>query len=1031
MNNAIASKGRMPRALKRTTLALVLGACVLQGQVHAQSTTGSLYGSAEPGTSITVTSQTGLTRTIAVDANGRYNLSSLPVGSYKVELRRDDQVIDTRENVGLRVGSGTEVSFAGAATATDSGATNLSTVTVTAANVPPIDVTSTSSRSVITSEQLAVLPLGRSAEAIALLAPGAVAGSGAFNNGSRSTVSFGGAGVTENAYYINGVNVTNPFNGLGGLSLPYGAIDQQETYTGGYSAKYGRSTGGVINQVGKRGTNEWHFGAQAVWEPKSLASSRGDVWYPSGALPQGYSYENEDLAGTMFRRGKDDVQNRTVYSGYAGGPLIEDRLFIFLAAETDKVDGATTNTATAASNQGRNHYDYSSPKFYGKLDWNINDNNILQYTRIENTDRRAGAYSYYDYEALADGGPSGLYPDTFKLKDSVDIFQYTGYLTDDLTLSATWGRNTEHNQQWNPGASPLPFISGLSNQDPSITGGQPISNDQATTTLKAADPINKSRNTRIELNYRLGDHDLTAGVDNMYFNAYNEGVYTSGPGYRWIYSRQQRNDAGVYPAINGALGVGPAGGDGYYASRRIFTTATSMAVEQKSYYLEDRWQVSDNWLLTLGVRNDKFTNYNSDHVAYVDSGDQWAPRLGASWDVFGDSSFKVFANLGRYYLALPNSVAVRGASASTFTDEYFTYTGIDANGEPTGLTALGPGPVSSNGEYGQAPNPGAFAPSNLKSQYQDEVILGFEKTIGSSWNSGAKFTYRKLQTAIDDVCDTGRIATKINATGGDSDAVDIPGCVMFNPGETNTYNLANLDGSGYTSVSMSQQDWGFTDKARRNYVSVDLFLEHPFNEKWYGRVDYTWSHLYGNTEGQVKSDLGQGDTSKTQDWDSAELMYYAGGNLANDRRHQLKAFGAYQITPEWMASATLRVMSGTPRTCLGYFGGPDAEAVDYDPIGYGSSYHYCNGQPVSPGGKGETPWFKNLDLGVTYRPAFADHKLAFALNVFNVLNDRSLNRIDSTYETDAFTVSNTYGIGTSAYSYNTPRYVRLTASYDF
>lgn len=140
---------------------------------------------------------------------------------------------------------------------------------------------------------------------------------------------------------------------------------------------------------------------------------------------------------------------------------------------------------------------------------------------------------------------------------------------------------------------------------------------------------------------------------------------------------------------------------------------------------------------------------------------------------------------------------------------------------------------------------------------------------------------------------------------------------MFNPGKTNTYNLANADGSGYTQVSMSQSDWGFTDKAKRSYVSVDLFLEHPFDEKWYGRIDYTWSHSYGNTEGQVKSDLGQADVSKTQDWDSAELMYYAGGSLANDRRHQIKAFGAYQINPEWMASATLRVNVGHTDQLLG------------------------------------------------------------------------------------------------------------------
>lgn len=214
-------------------------------------------------------------------------------------------------------------------------------------------------------------------------------------------------------------------------------------------------------------------------------------------------------------------------------------------------------------------------------------------------------------------------------------------------------------------------------------------------------------------------------------------------------------------------------------------------------------------------------------------------------------------------------------------------------------------------------------------------------------------------------------------------------------------------------------------------MAVDLFIEHPFDEKWYGRVDYTWSHLYGNTEGQVKSDLGQADISKTQDWDAAQLMSYAGGNLANDRRHQLKAFGAYQFTPEWLASATVRVMSGTPKSCLGYYAGPDAAAVNYDPVGYGSSYHYCYGQPVSAGGAGETPWIKNLDLGVTYRPGFADHKLAFSLNVFNVLNDRSVNRVSSTNEVTRRTVSNTYGLGTEAWSYNQPRYMRLTASYDF
>lgn len=150
------------QVLKRTALAVVLGACLANGAVYAQSTTGSIYGSApsEAGSTIVVQSDTGLSRTITVDANGRYNLGSLPVGAYTVTLKRGDQVVDTRKNVQLRVGSGTEVSFADAGRSSTADATTLGAITVTAANAPKIDVSSTSSRSVITSQQLAILPWG-------------------------------------------------------------------------------------------------------------------------------------------------------------------------------------------------------------------------------------------------------------------------------------------------------------------------------------------------------------------------------------------------------------------------------------------------------------------------------------------------------------------------------------------------------------------------------------------------------------------------------------------------------------------------------------------------------------------------------------------------------------------------------------------------------------------------------------------------------------------------------------------------------
>ena len=282
--------------------------------------------------------------------------------------------------------------------------------------------------------------------------------------------------------------------------------------------------------------------------------------------------------------------------------------------------------------------------------------------------------------------------------------------------------------------------------------------------------------------------------------------------------------------------------------------------------------------------------------------------------------------------------------------------------------------MSANGEYGQAPDPLAVAPTDLKSQYRDELIPGFEKTLGSRWNSGAKVTYRKLQSAIDDTCDSDRFVDRLAGMGLDADTFDLPGCVIFNPGATNTFQLRHRDGSGYTPVSMSSTDWGYDGKkAKRQYVALDLFIERPMSDGWSGRPDYTWSRSFGNTEGQVRSDIGQSDVSKTQDWDAAALMEYAGGYLANDRRHQFKAFGAYQIDDEWTASATVRVMSGMPKSCLGYYGSDQTDPLN----GYGSAYHYCNGKPSRPGDAGRQPWTAQLDMGVMYRPGLLTTGLAW------------------------------------------------------
>lgn len=1006
---------------KRTMLVMGIAmACGMSGQILAQSSTGSIFGSAPiaAGETVLVQNEAGFSREVPVDAKGRYATAPLPLGTYTVSLKRDGTTLDSRNNVRLIVGAATQVSF-DAVPATN--ATNLGTLTVTASALPSIDVSGVDSRTVITSQELATLPLGRSAESIALLAPGVVQASGLFVGPTGGAVlSFGGSSATENAYYINGFNTTDPLNGFGGLTLPYGSISQQEILIGGYGAAYGRSDGGVISQIGKSGTNEWHFGGQVQWTPTQLQSDPRDYYYVSGTR-----------AGQIRQTRRDNKAWTTTVDAYAGGPLIKDKLFFFGSVEGQRVQGQSTGSVVAPY---VTHYRYDNPKWYGKLDWNINDSNILELTGVSNKSSYQGVLNKYSYATGKEGAFNNNDTSTKKGSDLYSA-KFTSYITDSLTLTALYGKMKSVYYSATPGYDPTyPFIINPDQENPAISGGNIIRNSQ--TLLRLANPAHASQNTnlRLDLSYKLGDHTITAGIDNQNVSDINDGTVTSGPGYAWEYNLGKASTyivgtAPTDPAFVDAPGKYPGGATGYYVARYINSNSATVRTIQRAQYVQDSWQVTDRWLVKLGLRNDQFTNLNSAGVPYLRlTKPQWAPRVGFSWDVNGDSSFKVYGNAGRYYLALPSSVALRSAGSSLYTREYFTYTGIDPNGIPTGLTPIKSstgGPISANLEYGIPRDPKTATTTDLKSEYQDEYILGFDKKWNDAWTYGAKATYRDLRNAIDDIGDSFAIQAKMNALGIDPATYDpnsIQGSYLMNPGRTGIYRIPKLAG-GYYSVPMDwYKDFHFNTTLKRHYYGLNFYLEHPFDGKWFAHIDYLYSRSYGNSEGQIRSDIGQADVSATVDWDYAQVMDYANGSLSNDRRHQIKAYGSYQLTSEWMLAGNLAILSGSPRSCLGYYGPGQTNPG----LGYGPYYHFCGGQP-SPPGKTHNPWTYALSLSAEYRPEWAARKLAFNASVFNVLNSQKITQTYAIYGNSA-NVNTNY---LRPYTSQTPRYVRLGVSYDF
>jgi hypothetical protein len=682
----------------------------------------------------------------------------------------------------------------------------------------------------------------------------------------------------------------------------------------------------------------------------------------------------------------------------------------------------------------------TSKRYLGKLDWNINDNHRIEFTSIGDlpeTDLRYRSYNYttrevgstVNSEIHQEFGP--INPNGGKLNS----LRYIGNITDDLTINILYGKTKSEHIYVPTGYDPtlLQVTASPENRAPGLAyvGGQRITGNV---------PLNGSTDEvsskRLDLEYKIGDHTLRAGLDNNKAVSTGAGDAYAGGGL-WTYLRELENgvpqttrpiagDGNDIPALGQFGGLA---GQGYYVSRTIYSTISNAFAGQDAQYLEDRWQVNKDVLVTLGVRREGFYNANQDGTKYIEMKNQIAPRANVAWDVNGDGTFKVFGSIGRYTVQIPTLVALRGANGSVYTTQYFAYSGTDANGQPTGLTQL-TGIGSNNNEFGQAKDPNTVAAQDMKPAFQDEITLGLERQLTPDYNFGAKFTYRTLRSTIDDTCDPRPFNRFAERNGIDTSNYGGFGCASFNPGEANDFLVDYANNGTYTKVHLTKEELGF-DKPKRTYAALDFFLEHGYRNGWYAKVNYTLGRSKGNTEGQTLSDTvnAQGDVAATQTWDYPELMIGSNGLLPNDRKHQIKAFGFVDVTEEVVIGGNLLLASGRPRSCSGT--NPITNATGWEGPDYQSASRYCLGATgaqntlVQRGTLGRLPWEKTLDLNVVYRPNFLAG-LALKIDVFNVLNDQSTQKVNERYNTG----NNRYALYETPTYYSAPRAARFSVEYN-
>ena len=84
-------------------------------------------------------------------------------------------------------------------------------------------------------------------------------------------------------------------------------------------------------------------------------------------------------------------------------------------------------------------------------------------------------------------------------------------------------------------------------------------------------------------------------------------------------------------------------------------------------------------------------------------------------------------------------------------------------------------------------------------------------------------------------------------------------------------------------------------KAKRTNTSLELSARKKFSNNWQVLASYVWSRLEGNYDGTFQNSTGQLDPNINSAFDYADFLVNADGRLSNERVHQWKFDGSYEV----------------------------------------------------------------------------------------------------------------------------------------
>ena len=1027
-------------------------------------------GAAIPGAKITVSGQTGV-RTGTTNDSGVFRIENLEPGTYTVRVEQTGFKSAVANNITVNVGRESTVNIkleAGEITAT---------VDVTA-TVGGIDQQSTAAGENLNDQLFQNVPVQRGVSSLFYLSPSATDSI----NGGRNNPSVAGGSALDNLYVADGVNITNSaFGGIGTFSRSYGAlgtgintsfIKEVQVKTGGFEPQYGQSIGGIVNIITQSGGNEYHGSVYGFAKPKSFEATRRQ--------PDDFRVNKQ---GDLLH--EEDYDVGTDVGGYVPG--LRDKLFFFGSfnptVRREIVTGVHANAADIAAGNGnivnsglflqRGDFArrYRTYNYAGKIDWVLNPSHQLTFSIFgDPTKTNLSSFAFLNIDnntadSILDYGTRNW------------AARYNGSLSPTWTVNSSFsqGRSTFNETGFadvNQIAIRLPI--------------DPIRGNFTAVGRGFFEPT-KSTNWKWDVN--------TAKIWNHW------GQHTVGVGYtyqRSLYSgsRERSGPRFPIPSTNAIgtpasdLGIPPfAMGQQFNVQFRLRAQSASCTLcplfnvrgnlvpvslqvfrgefgpptfdtrgNYNAGYVQDVWRVNRHFTALIGLRTEQERVIGSPNsttgVRYAYSfTDQWAPRLGVSYDPTGKGNIKVYYNFGRFFEFLPLDAAERSLSQELdFTGARFApaftinalgqrIVTLDANGVPIPVIDAAH-LLSGTAAAGGLSNAITVSQSDIsavtagtKLGFQDEHIIGADFQLPHNFVLSVRYQYRNLKRIIEDMAVLspeaalagisqtffiGNPSSRLDAatnlqefmfpiggtapvgcTSGFETEIDDP--ITGSPLGNVCFGSAGIN--PITGASINVPDGtpdGFKDPVRK-YKAFEFELNKRFANNWQLLSNFRIASLRGNYEGHLRNDNGQTDPGISSLFDFTEGLFnllgdqFAVGPLNTDRRFVSNIYASYGFSRNH-TGFNGRLLNGL-NLGMGFHmesGIPISEFLPH-PV-------YLNAGEVPVGGRGKlgrTPFFNQLDLHADYPWVINEReRISFIADFFNVTNNRRLRLPDQFRQLD-------------------------------